>query len=193
MTLLAKLEAAGLDVQPYGNWINRGNTWGLNYGKPQPAGIMHHATRNCRMGRMSYKQTHRNLYWVWENMRSRCNNPNDPEYSRYGGRGIQVAARWDSFANFLQDVGDRPPDPEWWNGERAYWSIDRIDNDGDYEPGNLKWATPTEQALNRRQRASCRVGHPYDEDNTYIRPDGTGRGCKKCRNEAAARYRARRK
>lgn len=44
MTLLAKLEAAGLDVQPYGNWINRGNTWGLNYGKPQPAGIMHHHT-----------------------------------------------------------------------------------------------------------------------------------------------------
>ena len=79
-------------------------------------------------------------YTAWNNMRSRCNNPNDPGYINYGGRGISVCARWDSFANFLFDMGRRP----------TGHSIDRIDNDRPYEPGNCRWADRTTQNQNKR-------------------------------------------
>jgi hypothetical protein len=73
-------------------------------------------------------------------MRKRCNNPNDARYKEYGGRGITVCERWNSFANFLADMGPRP----------AGYSIERIENDRGYEPGNCKWIPMSEQAKNRR-------------------------------------------
>jgi hypothetical protein len=80
------------------------------------------------------------VHRVWIGMRSRCNNPKAREYVNYGGRGIKVCERWDSFENFVADMGVRPEG----------YSIDRINNDGNYEPSNCRWATTTQQLNNRR-------------------------------------------
>ncbi len=86
-------------------------------------------------------------YEIWKTMRSRCNNPNSDVYKYYGGRGIRVCKRWDSFKNFIGDMGPKP------EGK----SLDRIDNAKDYCPDNCRWATRTEQTQNRRN--SLRYRH----------------------------------
>lgn len=73
-------------------------------------------------------------------MRVRCNNPNDENYKYYGGRGVKVCERWDSFANFLSDMGARPEGT----------TIDRVDPNGDYTPENCRWSTVAEQNRNKR-------------------------------------------
>ena len=83
-------------------------------------------------------------YVSWVGMKTRCYNPNYREYHLYGGRGVQVCRRWrDSFENFLRDMGPKPTPQH---------SIDRKDNDKNYEPSNCHWATPLEQTHNRRPR-----------------------------------------
>lgn len=83
-------------------------------------------------------------YVAWDNMKQRCLNQNRDQYEDYGGRGIEVCARWlHSFENFLADIGRRPSPKH---------TLDRYpDNDGNYEPGNVRWATRSEQSRNRRR------------------------------------------
>jgi hypothetical protein len=82
------------------------------------------------------------LWWVWRSMKQRCHNPRNNGYPGYGGRGIRVCDRWrHSFSKFADDVGPRPSKDH---------QLERINNDGDYAPGNCVWATRTRQSRNRR-------------------------------------------
>lgn len=81
-------------------------------------------------------------YSIWCGIRSRCSNPKDKAYPNYGGRGITVCERWSDFQNFLHDMGERPSKKH---------SVDRINNDGNYEPGNCRWATAKQQVRNTRR------------------------------------------
>lgn len=81
-------------------------------------------------------------YSTWTSMKTRCSNPNNRDYPNYGGRGIRVCPQWESsFEAFLSDIGE-PPGPE--------YSLDRIDPEGNYEPGNVRWANSKEQRYNQR-------------------------------------------
>lgn len=87
-------------------------------------------------------------YSIWCAMLQRCRNPKCKAFPDYGGRGIHVCERWSTFANFIADVGTRP--------SKAH-SIDRINNDGSYEPGNVRWATTSQQAANKRKQKPPRT------------------------------------
>lgn len=90
-------------------------------------------------------------YLSWKGMKARCNNPNNPKYHRYGGRGIRVCDSWRVFENFLEDMGPRP----------TGMTLDRVNNEGNYEPGNCKWSTRSEQALNRNPPRKYRWNPKY--------------------------------
>lgn len=102
--------------------------------------------KSCGCNRDEYVKTHgktdTNEYRTWNAMKSRCNNPNVTGYENYGGRGISVCQRWsESFEAFFEDMGLKPSDKH---------SIERLDNDGNYEPSNCTWGTAYEQMRNRR-------------------------------------------
>lgn len=96
---------------------------------------------NRKLSTTKHGMSRTHTYRIWQGIKARCNNPNDTGYSNYGGRGIKVCDEWLSFDQFLIDMGTRPKDFE----------IDRINNDGDYEPSNCRWVTKSTNMSNTRR------------------------------------------
>jgi hypothetical protein len=104
--------------------------------------LLNGKSKSCGHGRLPHGLVGTKVYRAWASIKTRCYDKNYPRYSDYGGRGITVCRRWRiSFSNFYADVGD-PPSPQ--------HSIDRINNNGNYTPSNVRWATALEQRHNRR-------------------------------------------
>lgn len=110
-------------------------------------------------------------YSTWGSMLNRCNNPANRSYPRYGGRGITVCDRWRDFDNFLADMGEKPA---------KGMSIERLDVNGNYEPGNCVWATPTIQARNtRRTKLNCDIARDIKHQTMSINEAVALTGCAK--------------
>jgi len=90
---------------------------------------------------ITHGMSNTSTYSTWKHMKTRCQCPGNDRYYDYGGRGIKVCTRWLRFENFLSDMGERP------DGK----TIDRLDNNGDYEPSNCLWGSPKEQQRNTRR------------------------------------------
>lgn len=120
----------------------------LKSGNTRSCGCLHREYSQSGCARRSHGKVFSPTYRSWQNMHTRCGNPNSSEYPRYGGRGISICVRWKDFATFLQDMGERP----------SGTTLDRIDNDGDYEPQNCRWAIKRVQSENTSQVILVAVG-----------------------------------
>jgi len=98
-------------------------------------------TKSCGCLKAKHGKIGTSEYQSWESMRQRCNNKNHVSYERYGGAGISVCPEWDDFSIFLNDLGSKPCES---------YTIDRIDCAKGYEPGNCRWASKSEQNINRK-------------------------------------------
>ncbi len=124
----------GKEVEVEGSSLKNGNTKSCGCLKLE---------RN-RLGRRTHGKSRTALYRVWASMIGRCERKTDAKYPTYGARGIRVCDKWHDFQKFFDDVSGLP------NFGKPGFSLDRIDNNGDYEPGNVRWATPKEQGRNKR-------------------------------------------
>jgi hypothetical protein len=111
-------------------------------------------------------------YKAWAQMKHRCTSPKNPCFGRYGGRGITFCERWGDFANFLADMGPRPSSKH---------SLDRIDNDRGYEPGNCEWRTRFEQMGNTRRNVYMTHNGETAHIAEWARRMGVGRHTLQCR------------
>ena len=128
-----RCDCSGKEVIVYGTCLKNGQT--KSCGCLQREKIKEKSTKHGKRKSPIYK--------VWINIRQRCYNPNNQDYRYYGGRGIKVCERWHKFENFYEDMGDI-----YKNG----LTIERINNDGHYEPKNCKWVIPSKQQWNKRCR-----------------------------------------
>lgn len=106
---------------------------------------------NLRKGH-KHKMSGTRIYGIWQGMKGRVENPNDARYHRYGGRGIKICPEWKSDFQAFYDWAMS-------NGYDDNLTIDRIDNDGNYEPGNCRWATNKSQSNNRSTNINITIGH----------------------------------
>lgn len=150
LTVISQVENKGKDVSwlcrcQCGSSIDvRGHA--LRTGNTSSCGCLHKEqliTRNKKAqskGRTTHGMSQTRTFRIWADMRKRCENPRSTHYHNYGGRGITVCERWGRFEHFLEDMREAPEDR----------TLDRIDVNGNYEPGNCRWATIAQQARNKR-------------------------------------------
>lgn len=137
-------------------------------------GLRGEKSPSFKHGHASYEDSPE--YVAWLAMKQRCFYTKHRSYSEYGGRGITVSPEWlgeGGFQRFLAHIGPKAT-PE--------HSLDRIENQGNYEPGNIRWATREEQNNNQRVKRTsglCRRGHPLTQENIIV--EGKGRRCRLCR------------
>ncbi len=137
-------------------------------------------TCGCRGINWNHGRSRTPEYIAWACMIQRC-RPSDKDARFYNKRGITTCERWKDFKNFYADMGDRPSPSH---------SLDRIDNDKGYFPGNCRWATKSQQNKNKRypfglhpkrkRLLCCRRGHPFTPENTYVNPKTGQRQCRTC-------------
>ena len=132
----------------------------VRYGETPSCGCLHREN----VGQTVHGMARTKLYHVWNSMIQRCHNPKTKRYDCYGGRGIIVCDRWrHSFADFFADMGECP----------AGLTIERLNNDGNYEPSNCVWASRHQQARNKRPRrvrcacGSCRLCRDREKHRAY--------------------------
>ena len=160
---LVLLSCVGTDENKEARWecvCDCGNTvivriQSLRCGNTKSCGCFHRevVSNICRktVPGLKHGMSYRPEYRAWQSMKDRCLNSNHPKYKDWGGRGIKVCERWlHSFENFYQDMGDRPQDT----------TLDRINNDGNYEPTNCRWASWIVQENNKRRKLRKVLGDP---------------------------------
>lgn len=121
----------------------------LQQGTTKSCGCLNQENHITKPNRTTHGQSHTRLYRIWKAMKSRCNNPNNPSYQKwYGSKGVKICDEWNQ--NFWMFYN--------WSichGYKDNLTIDRINPEGNYEPSNCRWATPKEQAQNKRKGGGC--------------------------------------